>query len=197
MKNVYMLLLFAALAFVIGACGNHDSSISVGELTEREKAILSVTSDKSFVFDFNIESEYKELTVWMEKYKSGKLVDDQLGDITSMVEENGSIIFALSKNADEGQKTYNIGISSEGRIASVSGLEEDLNDLEKMASLWGDFQGKRILDEGEVVLAHISYSDAENGMRTLSTDFDEDVEGHMNELEQYDVTYLLKAKFIK
>lgn len=196
MKKVFMLLLFSALAFVIGACSNHDSSISVGELTEREKAILSVTSGKSFVFDFDIDSEY-ELTVWMEKYESGKLVDDQLGDITSLVEENGSIIFAFSKNADEGQKTYNIGIASDGSIASVSGLEENPDDLEKMSSVWGNFQGKKIFDDEELVLASISYSNDGNGMSSLSHGFYEEVEGHMNELEQYDVTYLLKAKFIK
>jgi hypothetical protein len=69
------------------------------------------TSDQSFVFDFNIDSEYKEVAVWIGKYESGELVDDELSHISTQVEGNGSIIFASSKTNDiEQQQSYNIGI---------------------------------------------------------------------------------------
>lgn len=34
-------------------------------------------------------------------------------------------------------------------------------------------------------------------MSSLTNDFYDDVAGHMNELEEYDVAYLLKAEFVK
>lgn len=60
----------------------------------------------------------------------------------------------------------------------------------------GTFPGEDILIEGEMVLGSICYS---NGTQidTLNSDFYQDVDGHINELEKYDVVYLLKADFMK
>ncbi|MGE7664811.1 hypothetical protein ACQKMN_03750 [Ureibacillus composti] len=48
--------------------------------------------------------------------------------------------------------------------------------------------------EGEVVLGSICYS-MEGRMNSLSTDFYQDVDRHINELEKYDVVYLFKEDF--
>ncbi|MEC5424723.1 hypothetical protein QGM71_14640 [Virgibacillus sp. C22-A2] len=198
-KKILAILLLVLLVFALGACNNDSNSntISSAELTARENAILSTTSDKSFVFDFNIDSEYKEISVWIEKYELGKLVDDKLSHVTTEVEQGGSIIFATSKNDNEKKNTINIGIDSNGGTASISGFDTNSNGIEKMSSVWGNFQGKKTLNEGEVVLANISYSNDENGMSSLTADYYDDVESHMNELKEYDVAYLLKAEFFK
>ena len=172
-----------------------SNTISAAELTERENAILSTTSDKSFVFDFNIDSEYKVVSVWVEKYEFGELVDDKISSITTQVEGNGSIIFATSK-VDDSQKqhTFNIGISGNGSMGSISSFDTNSYDLDAMSSVWGNFQEENNSIEGEVVLASICYS-SDGRMSSLTTDFYKDVDGHMNELEDYDVVYLLKAEF--
>ena len=45
-------------------------------MTEREEVILLSTADKSFVFDFNVDDNYKDVAVWVEKYELGKLVGE-------------------------------------------------------------------------------------------------------------------------
>ncbi|WP_262176455.1 hypothetical protein [Saccharococcus sp. Marseille-Q5394] len=195
-----LLIIVALLVFVLSACVTNDAkshSISAVELTERENAILSTTSDNSFVFDFNVDSEYKEVSVWIEKYELGKLVNDRISSITSQVEENGSIIFATSKAVgSQKQYTFNIGISSNNSIGSTSRIETNSDDLGAMSSVWGNIQGENNSIEGEVVLASICYS-TDGHMSSLTTDFYQDVDGYMNELENYDVVYLLKAEFNK
>lgn len=193
-RKLFVILMLAIFIIVLGACNNESNSntISIAELTERENGIFSTVSDKSFVFDFNIDNEYEEISVWIEKYEFGELVESKLSHITTDVEESGSIIFATSKI--EKQNVINIGINDNDGTASIRGFD---NDLEEMASVWGNFEGEKTLNEGEVVLANICYSSDENGMSSLTTDFYDDVEGHMNELEEYDVVYLLKAEFVK
>lgn len=195
-----LLTLVALLVFVLGACANHNAktnTISAVELTEREHAILTTTSAKSFVFDFNIDSDYKEVSVWVEKYESGKLVNDAISSLITEVEGNGSIIFAISNPDDSGSKqTFNIGISDNEGIGSVSNYETTSDDLDAMASVWNNIEGKNNSIDGELLLANIGYSIG-GSMSSLSTDFYEDFEAHLNELEKYDVAYLLKAEFKK
>jgi len=198
MKRLFIIL--ALLVFVLSACVNNNAksnTISAVELTERESAILSTTSDKSFVFDFNIDSAYKEVSVWIEKYELGKLVDDKISSISTPVEENGSIIFATSKaDGSRKQHTFNIGISGNGSLGSISNFETNSDDLDAMASVWGNLQEENNSIEGELVLASICYS-SDGSMSSLTSDFYKDVDGHMSELEDYDVVYLLKAEFNK
>lgn len=193
-RKWFVVLMLAIFVIVLGACNSKSNlnTISIAELTEREIGIFSTVADNSFVFDFNIDKEYEEISVWIEKYEFGALVESKLSHITTEVEQEGSIIFATSKN--EKQNVINIGINGNGGTASISGFD---NDLEEMASVWGNFEGKKILNEDEVVLANICYSSDENGMSSLTNDFYDDVEAHVNELEEYDVAYLLKAEFVK
>ncbi|MCT1904856.1 hypothetical protein [Oceanobacillus sojae] len=200
MKSVWMILITGLTALTLAACGQNESdanTISISELTEREDVILSVTSEQSFVFDFNIDDEYKEVAVWIEKYEAGNLVDDRLGYMTTQAEQNGTIIFSFSENDSENNNSFNIGIAVDGAITSMSGSDSNLTDLEKMSSVSGNIPEKKAVDNGEVVLASISYSQDEDGIQSLTTDFYEDAAGHMNELEEYELTYLLKAEFIK
>ena len=196
MKRTLTILISALLIFILSACDdNNSNTISVAELTDRENAILSSSSDNSFVFDFNIDKEYKEVTVWLEKYESGNLVEDKIGDLTVQVEGDGSIIFTTSKtNNSQKQPTFNMAISSKERVSSINAFDQNSNSLDDMSSVWSPRENTLI--ESEVVLGSICYS-KDGNMNSLTDEFYEDVDGHMNELEKYDVVYLLKAEFIK
>lgn len=197
MKKLFSIV--ALSVCMLSACVTNDSqsnTISTVELSERENAILTITSDKSFVFDFDIDDEYKGLSVWVEKYEFGKLVDDKISSIITPVEKSGSIIFATSKaDRSRNSQTFNIGINGNEGTGSISSFDEEAADLDKMSSVWSDFQEEKKPIEGEIVLAAICYSSNESGMSSLPTDFYKDVEGHMSELEKYDVVYLVKAEF--
>ena len=113
MKRLFTKLIIVLLFVVLSACNSSSNSntntLSVAELTERENAILATTADKSFVFDFETDGEYKEVSVWLEKYEAGELVDDRLSEITTNINENGSIIFSNTKsNNREKQETFAI-----------------------------------------------------------------------------------------
>jgi len=200
MKSVIKLISTAMLVFTLGACSNEvvskSNTVSVEKLSEKENAILSTTSDKSFVFDFSVDDENKEVRVWIEKYEFGVLVKDKISDLTSMVENTGYIIFTTSKK-DESQKhdTLNIGISSNNTFSSLSNFDTDSNELEKMSSTWSSFPDEVTEVKGEVVLASICYSST-GDLPSLTEDFYKDVEAHMKELEEYDVVYLLKTEFV-
>lgn len=199
MKRLFTTLIMVLFLFVLSACNNSNSNtIYVVELSDRENTILSTTSDKSFVFDFEVDSEYEEASVWIEKYEDGELVDDRIGKITVGINESGSITFSNPMiNNTEKHHTFNIGIGSNGVIGSKTFNDKGSNDLDNMSSVWGSFPEEITLNQGELVLANISYSDDEFGMSSLSTTFYENPEGNVDELEEYDITYLFKAEFIK
>mgnify|MGYP003449052700 FL=1 len=69
-------LVFSSLALILLILNyflfvSNKNTISVAALTDRENAILSSITDRSFVYAFNTAKEYKEVTVWIERYESG------------------------------------------------------------------------------------------------------------------------------
>ena len=193
MKRTITIPISALLLFILSACNNNSNTISVAELTEREVAILDSTSNHSFVFDFNLDKEYKEVTVWIEKYESGNLVEDKIGEFTTNVEDDGTMIFTTAKT---NPTQFNIAINSKEGGGSVNAYDQNTNNLDDRANVQSYFKGENISIEEEIVLGSICYPKDRN-MNSLSSDFYEDVDGHLNELEKYDVVYLFKADFIK
>lgn len=186
--------------FILIGCDQSNSeksnSIKEATLTNREVAILDTVADKSFAFDYQ-SSGYKEAAVWLEKYESGELVDDKITWMMGSIEESGTILFTTTKRADgEPTSSYYIGILSDSGSISGKGSEDFPDGIPNMMSTWGSLSEKTITDS-EIVLAAICYSDNEYGMSGLTTSFFEDPASHMSDLKEYDVAYLLKAKFRK
>lgn len=202
MKRLFVFLI-SLLVLSLSACNNGNSNsksnvISAVDLNEREDVILSTISEESFVFDFNIDTEYKEVGVWLEKYESGELVDDKLGYMTTQTDKNGTIILATSKSNDNEKKhAFNIGIGDKNGTSSTNFSDKDSNDICDMQSVSGEILKEVKLTGKEIMLAYIAYSNDENSISSLSTDFYEDPEAHVGELAEYDVAYLLKVEFMK
>jgi hypothetical protein len=197
----FYLIIWLSLLFVLVACTNTETqsnTITVAELTDREEAILSINTEQSFVFDFNVDNEYEEVSVWVEKYEFGQLVKDNISEITTMVEKSGSIIFTTSKTTgDSSEKTFNIGVNDEGGSSSMTSVDKKTANLTDMSSVWGNFSEDKTLNGKATVLAGIGYSSSDFGMSSFTNDFYDDMEAHMDELEEYDVAYVLKAEFKK
>lgn len=200
MKKIHLLTVLSLL-FILVACTNTESqanTITVAELTDREDVILSTIAEQSFVFDFNVDSEFEEVSVWVEKYEFGQLVNEHISEITTMVGESGSIIFTTSKTADESNgKIFSIGVGDKAGSSSITNADNKAANLTHMSGVWGNFSESKTLSEKETVLAGIGYSSSDLGMSTLTADFYDDMEAHMDELEEYDVAYILKVKFKK
>jgi hypothetical protein len=129
MKRTLFTVFLSLVALSLGGCNDTDkkeqeNTISKAMLTEREQVILSATSDNAFVYDFNIDSEYKEANVWVEKYEFGKLVDDKVSFLSTTINNDGLIIFDISRVNEERNETFfNISISDNGNMSKVSSFE--------------------------------------------------------------------------
>ncbi|OIJ20709.1 hypothetical protein BKP45_08690 [Anaerobacillus alkalidiazotrophicus] len=202
MKKLLIITIVTMLAFTLSACGNNNvksNTIVDAELTDREKGILSTTSNQSFVFDFKIEREYKEVSVWIEKYEFGKLVDEKIGHLTTEVMNNGSIILTIiDLDVIENQTLFNIGINSNGGTGSVR--TSDIVSTKGTAGrsiVWGNMSEEMDVTNEQMVLASIGYSWDEGSMVSFSSEFYRDIERRINELENHEVVYLLRSKFTK
>lgn len=199
MKKIFLSIILSLLSLSLVACKANgpksENNLSVPELTTREKAILENTSEHSFLIDFKVDDTYKEMSVWVEKYEFGKLVEDEKGRMTTGVEKNGTILFTASKtDDDQDQSMFNISIQNDGGMTTATYPEK----IEKMASSVSGSTGKiDIHTTAKPVLASICYSNGNEGIRSLSTDFYGDMDGHMEELKEYDVVYLLRSEFTK
>lgn len=197
------IILVALLVLLLSACQNDQSKSNVifaSELNDKENIILTTVSEQSFVFDYQIDTEYSEVIVWIEKYQSGELQDDKIGYIsTEPAEDSGTIILSTSKPmSQEEQQTYYIGIGDEGKTASSSIVLDQKSNTDHFSMVSGQIVEEKALDdEKENVLATIAYSDNEYGVSSISSDFYEDPETHLDELKEYDEVYLFKAKFVE
>ena len=195
-------LVFSSLALILLMLNyflfaSNKNTISVATLTEREHAILTSNTDRAFVYDFNTDKEYKEVTVWIERYESGNLAEDKIAEYTTEVEGEGSIIFTTSNtNSSSKQMPFIITISNNKSVSSIYASDTNSRNLDNMSSVWGNFPGDNISIADEVVLGSLCFSN-DGKMDSLSAEFYQDVNGNINEIEKYDVVYLLKANFNK
>ncbi|ADU29215.1 hypothetical protein [Evansella cellulosilytica] len=199
-KRIISLVILVVV--VLSACGNDDikkNTVVNADLTEREKGILSTTSNQSFVFDFNIDSDYKEVSVWIEKYEFGSLVEEKVGQLTTEVKESGTIIFSTNKsNNTPNQLDFNIGVSSNGNTGSAPYADIISDKGTEDMALMETINQEMDINNGDVVLGSIYYyTTGEGGMVSLSSEFFNDVEGRMHELQYYDVAYLIRSNFEK
>ena len=201
MKKILYTALLTMLVIVLGACnGNKTNTISVADLTDREDDILSMITEQSFLFDYNVDDSYQEVAFWVEKYESGKLVEKIINDANAPIHGSGSLIFATAQDSED-----------KNLLAFLTGLKnEDDKDGDVIPSFSGSIAGKKELDKamwrtqvvqknvpikGEMTLASLCYTFDDNGITQSSTDFNEDPERYMDELKEFDVAFLLKAEF--
>ncbi|MFJ7994575.1 hypothetical protein ACIQY5_20685 [Peribacillus frigoritolerans] len=199
MKKIILSIILSLLSFSLVACKavepKSENILSVPELTAREKGILENSSEHSFLIEFSVDDTYKEMSVWVEKYEFGKLVEPEMGRMTTGIEKNGTIIFTTSKtDVDQKRSMFNVSIQNDDGADTVT-YPETIDEMD--ASVWGSAGKLKINNTNKLALASICYSSGNEGIRSLSTDFYGDMKGHMDELKEYDVVYLLRSEFTK
>ncbi|MGE6377847.1 hypothetical protein [Peribacillus muralis] len=202
MNNIKKILLSLALCLVsltLVACKENqpksDNTLSVPKLTAREQAILANTSENSMLIDFNVDDSYKEMSVWVEKYEAGKLVEAEKGLMNAEIEKNGTIIFTTSKTDDD-QKLSMFNVTIQNDDGTTTATYPEKMD-KKDASVSGSPDKIDLKNTNKPVLWSICYSSSQEGMSSLSADFYHDMDSHIDELKSYDVVYLLRSEFTK
>lgn len=172
-----------------------ENTLVEADLTNRERAILSATTDQSFLFDFNVDPSYKELSVWVEKFEFGKLVDEKIAHLTTDIEEGGQILFStLGSYPPKNQVLFNASIIDNKNMSAIKNFEEEIEDY---SGIWGSNQAKNIPITDEIVLASILYTANDTSMSSPSADFYSDEEIRIEKMKDYEVVYLMKGAFIK
>ncbi|TFE02310.1 hypothetical protein [Jeotgalibacillus salarius] len=195
-------LVFALpLVLLIGACNNDESaSIQESELTERESFILTVNADQYFMFEYDLKESYTEMKVWVEKYENGEFIEN-VSEMITPLDQDGSIVFTTSSGPYEESgpavQHFRIGVGVEDSTTYTS-TEDAMQNLtgRDFSSTWGLFVEEEQPIEDELLLAYLAHS-SESMMSSLPIDFAEDPDLYQDELEEYDVAYLLKAEFIQ
>ncbi|MFS0880779.1 hypothetical protein [Metabacillus niabensis] len=201
MKRIFVLLLAIPITITLVSCSQKETkaenTISVANLTNREEAILSITSDNSSVFEFQLDNrKYKQLSLWVEKYELGKLVNEEINFMTTEVEGKGTIIFTASQPDDEqNQFEFHIGVESNRSTSSANAVDSLANaSPDGVSYSWETNPSISIKNEMVFSSICISKPGAE-GMSSLSTEFYQDVDRHIDKLKEYDTVYLLRGEF--
>lgn len=190
MKKTIIAGLSISTVLLLSACSNSAvNTLTSVELTEREEAVLATTSELSFLFDFEVDDTYKELSLWLEKYEDGEFIK-RISDMSSPISKEGMMIFAFTEYSDEDENTtlqnFTVGINSNDGVTG-SHRSHDVLDTSELNSVWGNFSGERKISDEEEVLAYVAYSSSDNSLNSLSTGFAEAPQDSMEELNQYGV----------
>ncbi|REB07439.1 hypothetical protein DVB69_11470 [Sporosarcina sp. BI001-red] len=197
-KQLFFLL---TLIVVLSGCSgvlDKRNTLSVSDLTDREQGLLSIYSDNMFVYDYHVDKDFKEVTIWVEKYEAGKFMDEPVSSIITPVEAEGTIMFSMQRPLVEYDKNVlNLAVTRKDGSGSVQNIDEQPVGFQEMASTSSSFPGELRPLEEENVLATICFSKESNGMSSMTSEFYEDPEGSIEKLGQYDLVYVLKIQFNK
>lgn len=116
--------------------------------------------------------------------------------LTTEIDDESSIVFATAiDDKPHKEETFYLGVGDENGTSSSTISDEVEPTFENMSIVSGTFTEETALDTDETVLASIAYSSDDHGVSSISSDFYENPEGSLEELEEYNVVYLLKVAF--
>ncbi|WP_153732821.1 hypothetical protein [Sporosarcina obsidiansis] len=196
-----ILLLCLSFVLILSACATAESNkLTIPELTDREKQILATSSNQGFVFDYSADQTYTSISMWLDKYEKGKKTAEPINLLSIPLpgkSTKGTMILTLTEINDQ-QLLFSTSISDTNGSVGTH-VQDAKPGGENLAMLWGTNPKENLSLSEEMLPASIIYTDSTEGVSTssLSSDFYEKMEDHMDELKEYDVVYLLRASFKK
>lgn len=202
MKKFVFILVMMLVVPSFTACDDtgktNTNVIADAQLTDKEKILLSVGSNKYFAFDFNVDSKYKWVEVWADRYEHGKKVSNIGKLATGLSASKGNMIIAAVEENEKGTSEWTLAINAGGSLSKAETNQEyKVKEDSSIASSMSVNNSKISIGDKEIVLANVCYrvSGEEATFRSLSGEFYDNPEAHMEEIAEYDVVYLLKCKF--
>ncbi|MBB6514430.1 hypothetical protein GGQ92_003281 [Gracilibacillus halotolerans] len=190
-KFIGFLIFIIVFLFLVG-CSSQSNTIAVAELSEREEAIISMTTDKVFVYEFQTEDGYEKLDIWIDKYESGKLIEDNGTQFGAFISEEGTIILTIVENADTNQNEIQIGILDEKGSVGSTFYDPVEIDFGSSFNGWGPMQDLQQIHDEEIFLGSVVYT---NGESIRTPNIAPSNENFSDELAEYELVYIIKAKF--
>lgn len=193
---IFLLMLSGCGGLNLSVNGNINS-ISVRNLSGLDKLYLSVGSDQFYAFDFNVDTKYKWVQLSLEKYQKGNNKPETSGFSAKLDYSKGIIIAAMSDYNESKQQLRLIISSEDGRntVKTNREYEKVSKDYDKLTGTLGDTLN--INTNSDTVLLYTAYKKDHSSMLSLTTEFFKDPVKNADELQEYDMAYLLKCRFFE
>lgn len=161
------------------------------ELTASEKELLSLVGFNQTIeiFDFETKKSFKSISIWLEVYEDGKLLENRSKMSSSYDSEKGSIAIKVIK---DGTFDWRVSIKTNGNVSSMAFESKDDFLKDKSYSVASShLEDKKIENEEAIVLKTFLF-DSSGSTSIYGLQYYEE---HPEALREYDYAYLLKAKF--
>ena len=186
------------LLLLLSACGNREeetNTIATADLSENEKTLLHATAGHIlFIYNLSLESEGL-LDVWVEKYESGELIEEQIGLVEAAVSKKGQILVTFIEVPQSKQMIVRVSIINEAGYESNGGIIT-LPDI-------GAFgYGTLISDEGtalkkDMAIGQLIYAGESNFFKTSQENLGNSPAAIIKELKDRPEVYLVRSSFKK
>lgn len=205
MKKLLLSLTAMAILFSLTACNTfkyatkqNTNFISQTQITDREKMFLSVGYDEYFIFNINVDTKYKWLEVWVDRYEFGKKVLSGGKLSTGLDQGKDGMIIATVNELDKMKQNFNLVLNKGGATYKTKITQEyKAGENSSFSKMSGINNSKTIsINDKEITLANICYQDQSksNSMSSLTDDFFSNPEENIKQIENYSLVYLLKCK---
>jgi hypothetical protein len=184
-----MLLLLAALMLTAAAGCSQPFTLNAG-FTKEDEAVLAVT-DSGFQYRYSGGNGYR-MTLWMERYEYGELVQSTPDILSFACADTGKIIFYSNLTDDADDETLNIAVVA-GDESSPAGWALDLMPMNEGSGTTLAGPGNISPKAGDnIVLVYYGFSPT---MDTgLPLEFYENYQAYLSELEEIPAAVLIGCK---
>lgn len=199
MKKI--LVLFAALILCVSlaGCQTPQNTVSAVQLGDREKLLVSATTDGSFVFDFSVDDSYTWLSVWVEQYIFGKKVQNPAAKFSCGAQRVGTIVVYMNQtdNAAAHPQMLNFFVQSgTGKYSQLNAVRDIGDTVKDTTANWAVNDTGAIPVSGSMALGCIRFSKT-GAFAELSDEFFKDFSNRLDEIKGDDVTYVIRCAFSK
>ncbi|MCG8501538.1 MAG: hypothetical protein MJB12_14190 [Firmicutes bacterium] len=177
---------------------SYINELSHIRLTEEEQNIIDLVGVKSniSIYEYTIDDTYRSLSIWLETYKNGELLDTTPGVRTSMrVDPENKLKTGKIAVVVDTTSNYKWRISHQHANGSSSRNFTTENDFEanRNFSIGGLNEPVEIKPEVEILLDTFLFG----GGNPLYTYYNQYYVENPEALKEYDYVYLLKCQFSK
>lgn len=199
MKKTVLLLLAILTMASFAACAQSvpaNNTITPVELTDREKLIASVTGDKNFMFEYNVDDSYGWMTLKVDKYEFGEKSERPIAMLSSGMTGEGFLVLSVDEPSDAEKHPIirvDIGAANEECTASHH-MEDVAENIDTTAKSWGANPLSEISVDEKAVLACLRYINRDS-MSPLSDEFFSNPDSHLDEIADDDIVYVFSCEF--
>lgn len=198
LKRIFLLIIIINSLFIM-SCGNEkeqtpnlsENKIYPKELTTSEKDLLSLIgfNDTIDIYDFETDGSFNSISIWLEVYKNGELLENRGKMVSSFDSEKGSIAVKVNKN-----KSYDwrISIKSDGKISSMAFESVDDFLKDKSYSIASSHMETTAIENEKPIILKMFLFDSDGSISVYGF---QHYEENPELLKEYDYVYLLKGEF--